>query len=76
MGGTCSTCLGEERRMQGFNGEFKRKRLLGRLRHVREGSIKTYLKEIERKEVDWIDLAEDRDDRRILMKMVMNLRIA
>jgi hypothetical protein len=57
-------------------GKFKRKRPLGRLRHGWEGSIKTDLKEIGRKEVDWIDLAEDRDDRRILMKMVMNLRIA
>ena len=33
------------------------------------------LKEIGWKEVDWIDLAEDRDDRRIV-KMVMKLRIA
>ena len=40
------------------------------------GSIKTDIKEIGRKEVDWIDLAEDRDDRRILTKMAMNLRIA
>jgi hypothetical protein len=33
------------------------------------------LKEIGWKEMDWIDLAEDRDARHI-MKMVMNLRIA
>jgi hypothetical protein len=40
------------------------------------GSIKTDLKEIGWKEVDWIDVAEDRNDRRILVKMVMKLRIA
>jgi len=59
-------------------GKFKRKRPLGRLRDGwgGGGSIKTDIKEIGRKEVDWIDLAEDRDDRRILTKMAMNLRIA
>jgi hypothetical protein len=57
-------------------GKFKRKRPIGRPRHVWEGSIKTDLKEIGWEDVGWIDLAEDRDDRRILVKMVINLRIA
>ena len=57
-------------------GKFKRKRPLGRLRHGWDDGIKTDLKEIGWKEVDWIDLAGDRDDRRILMKTVMDLRIS
>jgi predicted Zn-ribbon and HTH transcriptional regulator len=48
--------------------KFKRKRQLWKLRHGWEGSIKTDLKEIGWKEVDLIYLAEDRDDRRIVMK--------
>jgi hypothetical protein len=56
-------------------GKFKRKRPLGRLRHGWEGNIKTDIKEIVWKDLDWIGMAEDRADRHILVKMVMNLRI-
>jgi hypothetical protein len=37
-----------------------------------EGGIKTDIKEIGWEEVDWIDLAQDRDNWRTVMKMVMN----
>jgi hypothetical protein len=38
-------------------------------------NIKMDLREIGWDGMDWIDLAEDRDQWRALMKMVMNLRV-
>jgi hypothetical protein len=46
-------------------------------RHRRrwEDSIRIDLKEIRWKSVDWIRLAQDRDQWRALVNMVMNLRV-
>jgi hypothetical protein len=38
-------------------------------------NIKIYLREIEWDGMDWIDLAQDRDQWRALVKMVMRLRV-
>jgi hypothetical protein len=51
------------------------KRPLGRPRHKREDNIRKDLREIGWKVVDWILLAQDRDQRRALVNTVMKLRI-
>jgi hypothetical protein len=38
-------------------------------------NIKIDLREIERDGMDWIDLAQDRDQKRALVNTVMNLRV-
>jgi hypothetical protein len=48
---------------------------LGRPRRRWVDNIKIYLREIEWDGVDWIDLAQDRDQWRALMNTVMNLRV-
>jgi hypothetical protein len=42
-------------------GNLERKRLLGRPRLRWEDNIKMYLRETEWDDMDWIDLAQDRD---------------
>jgi hypothetical protein len=39
-------------------------------------NIKIYVREIGCDGMDWIDLAEDRDQWRALVNIVMNLRVA
>jgi hypothetical protein len=56
------------------NPEGKRK--LGRPRRRWENNIKMDLREIGWGGMDWIDLAQDRDQWRALVNMVMNLRVA
>jgi len=71
MGGTCSTQGGEK---WGVNrvlvGKPEGKRPLGRSTCRWEDKIKINLQE-----VDWIDLAQDRDRWRALVNVVMNLRV-
>jgi hypothetical protein len=47
----------------------------GRLRHRSEDIIKMDLREIRLSGMDWIDLAEDREQWRALLNTVMNLRV-
>jgi hypothetical protein len=55
-------------------GMPERKRLLGRPgRHRWEDNTKMYLREMGWDGVDWIDLAEDKDQWRALMNTVINL---
>jgi hypothetical protein len=56
-------------------GNPEGKRPLGRLRDRWVDSIKMDLREIEWDGMDWIDLAEDREQWRALVNMVMNLRV-
>jgi hypothetical protein len=56
-------------------GRPEGRRPLGRPRHRREDNIKMDLKEIGFGDVDWIDLAQDRDRWWALMNTVMNLRV-
>jgi hypothetical protein len=51
------------------------KRPLGRPRRRWEDSIKTDLREIGWGGMDWIDLAQYRDQWRALVNTVMNLRV-
>jgi hypothetical protein len=56
-------------------GKLKGKRPLGRPRHRWVNNINMDLREIEWNGMDWIDLAEDRDQWRALVNTVMNLRV-
>jgi hypothetical protein len=51
------------------------KSLFGRLRHKWENNIKTNLKEVGCRGIDWFDLGEDRDRWRALVNALMNLRV-
>jgi hypothetical protein len=51
------------------------KRQLGRPRRRLEANIKMDLSEIGWDGMDWIDLAQDRDQWRALVNMIMSLRV-
>jgi hypothetical protein len=48
------------------------KRPLGRSKRRWEDNIKMYLQEVGRGSMDWIDRAQDRNRRRVLVSGVMN----
>jgi hypothetical protein len=50
-------------------------RPLGKPRHRWEGNIEMTLRETGWDVVDWIDLAQDRDQWRAFVKAAMNLRV-
>ena len=56
-------------------GKPEGRRTLGRPRRRGNGNIKMDLQEIRWKNVNWIDLALDRDKWRGLVNAVMNLRV-
>jgi hypothetical protein len=56
-------------------GKPKGKRPLGRPRHTWLDNIKMDLREIGWSGMDWIDLAQDRNQWRALMNTVMNFRV-
>jgi hypothetical protein len=56
-------------------GKPEGKRPLGRYRLGWEDNIKTDLREIGWGGMDWIDLAQDRDQWRALVSTIMNLRV-
>jgi hypothetical protein len=56
-------------------GKLEGKRPLGRPRRRWEDNIKMYLRDIGCCGMDWIDLAQDRDQWRALVNTVMNLRV-
>jgi hypothetical protein len=56
-------------------GKPEGRRPLGRSRHRWEDNIKTGLRERGCGDLDWIQLAQDRDQWRALMKTIINLRI-
>jgi hypothetical protein len=57
-------------------GNPEGKTLLGRPRRRWEENIKIYLRQIEFGGMDWIHIAQDRDQWRAVVDMVMNLRIS
>jgi hypothetical protein len=59
----------------GYCGKAIRKRPLERPRHSWVGNIKMNLKEIGWNGMDWIDVAQDRDQWRAVVNTVMNLRV-
>jgi hypothetical protein len=56
-------------------GKPEEKRLQGRPRRRWVDNIKSDLREIGGDGMDWIDLAQDRDQWRALVNTVMNLRV-
>jgi hypothetical protein len=56
-------------------GKPERMRPLGRKRHKWVNNIKIDLRDIGWDVMDWIDVAQDRDQWRGLMRTVMNLRV-
>ena len=56
-------------------GKSEGKRPLGRPRRRWEDNIKTDLQPVGRGEMDWIELAQDRERWRALVNAVMNLRV-
>jgi hypothetical protein len=56
-------------------GKPEGKRPLGRTRRRWMDNIKIDLREIEWHGMDWIDLAQDRDQWRALVNMVMNFQV-
>jgi hypothetical protein len=56
-------------------GKPEGKRLLGKPRHKWVDNIEMNLGEIGWNGTDWIDLGQDRDQRRALVKTVMNLLV-
>jgi hypothetical protein len=55
-------------------GKPERKRTLGKPRRKGEGNIKMDLQEVDCKDMDWIDLAQDRDRWRALVNAAVNLQ--
>ena len=56
-------------------GKYEGKRPLGRPRRRWEDNIKMDLQEVGYGDMDWIELAQDRDRWRALVNAVMNLRV-
>jgi hypothetical protein len=56
-------------------GKLEGKRPLGRPRRRWEDNIKMDLRETGWRGMDWIDLAQDRDQWRALVNTVMNVRV-
>jgi hypothetical protein len=59
-----------------FWNRYRRKEPLGRPRRRWVDNIKMDLREIGWDSMDWIDLAQDRDQWRALVNAVMNLRVS
>jgi len=64
-------CEGNYGSIRGFSWG---KRLIGRFKRRWEDNIKTDFQELECEGMDWIDLAQDRDRWRALVKAVVNRR--
>jgi hypothetical protein len=56
-------------------GKPERKRPFWRPRHRWEDNIKTDFQEMGYGDMDWIELARDRNGWRVLLNAVMNLRV-
>jgi hypothetical protein len=67
--------MGERRGVYGaLVGKPEEKRPLGRPKRRYEDDIKMDLQEVGCGGIDWIDLAQDRDRRRVLANAVMSLQ--
>jgi hypothetical protein len=75
MGRACSTNEEKRNACRILVRKPEGERPLGRPRRMLVGTIKIDLLEIGWDGVDWIDLAQDRDQWRALVNTVMNLRV-
>ena len=68
--------LGEGRSVQRvLMGKSEGKRPLGRPKHKWKHNIKMDLQEVGLGGMDWIDLAQDREMRQVLVGVVIDLRV-
>jgi hypothetical protein len=68
--------MGDMRNAYGvFVGKFEEKRSLRRYRHRLEDNIRMDLREIGLEFVDWMHLAQDRDQWRAVLNIVMSLLV-
>jgi hypothetical protein len=74
MGRTCSTNGAKRNAYRILVGKPEEKKPLGRLRRRWVDNIKMDLR-IGWDGIDWIDLAQDRDQWRALVNMVINFRV-
>jgi hypothetical protein len=75
MGWECSTNGEKRNAYRILVGKPDGKRPLGRHRRRWEDNIRMDLREIGWSGTDWIDLAQDREQWRALVNMVMNLQV-
>jgi hypothetical protein len=75
MSGTCSTDGGDGSAYSILVGKSEGKRPLGKHIHRWEDNIKKAFREVEWGIVDWIHLAQDRNQWWVLVNTVMNLQI-
>jgi hypothetical protein len=75
MGKACSTTGAKRTAYRILVGKPEGKRPLGRPRRKWVDTIKMDLREIGWDGMDWIDLAQGREQRSALMNTVMNLRV-
>jgi hypothetical protein len=75
MGRACSTNGEKRNAYRLLVGKPDGKRPLGRPRRKLVGNIKMDLREIGWDGMDWIDLAQDRDQWRALLNIVINFRV-
>jgi hypothetical protein len=76
MGRACSTNGKEEEAYRILVGKPEGRRPLGRPRRRWVDNIKMDLREIGWDAMDWIDLAQDRDQWRALVNTVINVKVA
>jgi hypothetical protein len=76
MDRACSTNGEKKNAYRILMGKSEGKRPLGRPRRRWVYNIKMDLREIGRDGIDWIDLAQDRDQWRALENTIMNLRVS
>jgi hypothetical protein len=74
LGGACSK-NGKRNAYRILVGKPEGKRPLVRPRFSRVNNIKMDLRDTEWDGMDWIDVAQDRNQWRVLVNMVMNLRV-
>jgi hypothetical protein len=75
MGRACSTNEEKRNAYKILVGKPEGKRSLGRSRRRWVDNIKMHLGEIGGSGTDWIDLAQDKDQCRVLVNTVINLRV-
>jgi hypothetical protein len=72
---SCNTNADKRNAYGIFVGKPEGKRPLGRSKRRRVDNIEMDIRGIVRAGMDWIDLAQDRDQWRALVNTVMNLRV-
>jgi hypothetical protein len=69
-------CMGEKKKAYRiFVGKPEGNKPLGKQRHRWEDNTKMYLREVGLGAMDWIDLAQDRDQWRALVNTIVDLRV-